>query len=130
MEGNGLDKMGDNFMEKRILRNFRIRGTGIIINVDMQIPKNDVGMLESDPGLKSSIHGEEGTDAHIQRGCGQYRLFMLWNRRHFGLATRNKENVKLTPRPSDMKAMESKQPSREDFKESSILGPKLCCRTR
>lgn len=71
MEGNGLDRMDDNFMEKRILRNLRIRGTGIITNVDMEIPKNDVGLLERViQGLKSSTHGEELRDAHIQRGCG------------------------------------------------------------
>lgn len=69
-------------------------GTGIASNVDMEIPKSDVGVLERViHELKSSKHEGWDGNACIQKSCGWYSLFTLWKKGHLGLAMRNKENM-------------------------------------
>lgn len=93
MEGNGLDRREGKFMEKRILRNLN-PGHWNDNQDGYGNPQErcwSVGI--SDPGAKSSKHGEEGRNAGIQRGCRLSSLFILWKRGLLGLAMTNQKNM-------------------------------------
>lgn len=49
--------------------------------------------------------GSRNATPKLPEGCGEYSPFMLWKRGHLGQAMRNKENMELSSKPSDTRAV-------------------------